>query len=115
MNTSVPLTPQRIGIILLTLATAIIHLILAFTSGGFFLVAFLLNAIGYLVLLGALYLTPDFLAGQRSLVHWALLAFTAVTFVLYFVFNWPDIWGTLGIVDKSIELLLIILLIADRP
>ncbi|MCZ7668819.1 MAG: hypothetical protein M5U34_17265 [Chloroflexi bacterium] len=47
---------------------------------------FLLNGVGYLALIIALYFIPQ-LAGQRALIRWALLAFTAVTFVLYFAFN----------------------------
>lgn len=98
----------------LTVATAIIHIVLAILSRDqtMFLVLFLLNGIGYLALLAALYFLPQ-MAGQRSMVRWALLAFTAVTFVLYFVFNWPDIWSPMGIVDKLIELVLIVLLLQE--
>ena len=102
------------GIIILTLITAAVHLFLGIQglSGGFGAM-FLLNGIGYLVLLAALYFIPQ-LAAQRSLIRWLLLAYTAATFVLYFVFNWPDIWGPLGIIDKAVELVLIVLLFLDR-
>ncbi|MCA9960972.1 MAG: hypothetical protein KC443_18155 [Anaerolineales bacterium] len=108
------LTARQWGIAGLAVATALIHFALALGGEGFFLVAFLLNGVGYLALMAALYFLPQ-LAGQRALVRWALLGFTAVTFILYFVFNWPDIWGPMGLLDKGIELVLMILLWLDRP
>lgn len=111
---SARLGPLQYIIILLTVVTALIHLFLGIgfipdTLGYIFV----LNAVGYLVLLAALYFIPQ-LAGRRGLIRWLLIAFTAVTFILYFVFNWPDVWGVMGIIDKAVELLLIILLILDR-
>ncbi len=101
------------GIIALTVITALIHLVLGITFFPDFLgILFILNAIGYLVLLAGLYFVPQ-LAKRRGTFRWLLLAFTAVTFVLYFVFNWPNIWGLGGLVDKAVELLLIILLLID--
>lgn len=96
----------------LVVATALIHIVLGFMSEGSFMIIFILNGLGYLALVAALYFLPQ-MAGQRSMVRWALLAFTAVTFILYFVFNWPDIWSPMGIVDKLIELVLIVLLLQE--
>ena len=107
------LTARQWGIAGLAVATALIHFALALGGEGFFLVAFLLNGVGYLALMAALYFLPQ-LAGQRALVRWALLGFTAVTFILYFVFNWPDVWNVMGIVDKLIELALIGLLLMEK-
>ena len=107
------LSGRQKAIAALTVATALIHIVLGIMSEGTFMIIFILNGLGYLALLAALYFLPQF-AAQRSLVRWALLAFTAVTFVLYFVFNWPDIWSPMGIVDKVIELLLIILLLQEQ-
>ena len=104
---------RQYAIIALTLATAVIHLILGFLSGGSFGAVFILNGLGYIVLLVALYFVPQLVA-QRSMVRYALLLFTAVTFILYFAFNWPDIWSPMGLIDKAIELVLIILLWMDR-
>jgi hypothetical protein len=42
------------------------------------------------------------------------MAFTAVTLVLYFVFNRQDPWQPLGLIDKAAELVLIILLWMDK-
>ncbi len=104
------LNPKRYAIIALTVITALIHLGLGISFSD---PMFILNGVGYLVLIVALYFIPQ-LAGQRSLIRWVLIAYTAVTFVLYFVFNWPDIWGSAGLIDKTIELVLIILLWLDR-
>ena len=103
------LNPKRYAIIALTVITAVIHLGLGI---GFTDPLFILNGVGYLVLIVALYFISP-LAGQRSLIRWALLAFTAVTFVLYFVLT-DNILSPLGIIDKVIELILIILLWLDR-
>jgi hypothetical protein len=113
MNRLAKLSGRQQGIVGLTMATALIHIVLGIMSGGTFLVIFLLNGLGYLGLLAALYFLPQ-MAAQRSLVRWALLAFTAVTFLLYFVFNWPDIWSPMGLIDKVIELLLLILLWQEK-
>jgi hypothetical protein len=108
------LNSRQIGILILAALTALIHLFLGFTSlgDGFFGIIFLLNGLGYLLLAG-LYLAPQFSA-QRSLIRWALLGYTALTFILYFLFNWPDVWSPVGLGNKAIELVLIILLWLDR-
>ena len=108
------LSGLQYGIVILTVITAAIHLFrgIQTLSAGFGML-FILNGIGYVVLIVALYFIPQ-LAAQRSLIRWLLLAYTAVTFVLYFVFNWPDIWEPVGIVDKAVELILIVLLFLDR-
>ena len=106
-------TSKQIGIIILTALTALIHLALGIGSGGSFGLLFILNFLGYLALLAGLYFIPQ-LAGQRSLIHWAFIAYTAVTIVLYFVFNWPNVWGPAGLADKVIEIVLLILLWQER-
>lgn len=113
MEKSVQLGQRQYLIIGLTVVTAIIHLVLGvlnLPNGG---ILFVLNGIGYLALVAGLYFVPQ-LAAQRSLVRWALIGFTAVTVVLYFVFNWPDVWNVMGIVDKLIELALIGLLLMEK-
>jgi hypothetical protein len=112
MNNS--LGGRQYAIIVLTVITAAIHLFLGISSlPDTFGYVFILNGISYLALLIALYFIPQ-LAPRRALIRWLLLAFAAVTFVLYFVFNWPDIWSPLGIVTKADELVLIVLLFLDR-
>lgn len=110
------LNPQRYGIVALTVITALIHLVLGFGFLGTdttFAIVFILNGIGYLALIAGLYFVPQ-LADQRANIRWVLLAFTAVTFVLYFVFNWPDVWSPFGLFDKAVELILIVLLWMDQ-
>ena len=106
------LTPIRIGIIALTLATAAIHLLLAFAfPDPMFTTMFILNALGYLALLVA-YFLPQ-LDRYHSLVRWLLIAFAAVTVVGYFVFNASNFINPLSLVAKAIEVVLIVLLFLD--
>ncbi len=108
MNVS-KLKPAHIAIILLTIATALIHLFLAIIFPPM-RVLFVLNGVGFLALLVA-YFLPQ-LSNYRNLIRWALIAFAAVTVVGYFVVNGikPD---PLGWITKLIEVALIILLWLD--
>ena len=106
-----------VGIFLLTLATASIHLYLAFTAIpimglNFGVMLFIFNGLGYLGLLAVLQLPVPQLARFRSAARWALIAFAAVTIVLFFVMA-PKPYTILGYVDKAIEVALIALLLAD--
>jgi hypothetical protein len=106
---------MQIAIIALTLLTALIHLALAFPSFGdypVFAVLFLLNGIGYLALVAGLYFVPA-LAARRPLIRWALIGFTAVTIVAYLALNVGE-YSALGLADKAIEAVLILLLLRDR-
>jgi len=105
-----------VGIFLLTLATAVIHLYLAFTAiaymgFNFGVMLFIFNGLGYLGLLAALQLPIPLLARFRSAARWALIAFAALTIVLFFLMA-PS-YTILGYVDKAIEVALIALLLAD--
>jgi hypothetical protein len=95
----------QLGIIVLAVATAVIHIVLAIPEG---LMMFYLNGAGYLVLTTALFLPQ--LKGLRKYVRWALIGFTAVT-----VIGWAAIGMRVPIayVDKLIELGLIVLLWMD--
>lgn len=97
------LTAIDYGIILLTLATALIHFTLMFPSA-----MFIFNALGYLALLAALYLPIPALAERRDFVRWALIGYTAFTIV-----SWVAMGSRIPIayVDKLIEAVLIVLLI----
>lgn len=99
--------PLQIGIIVLTLATAIIHLVLAIPNQ---LTMFYLNALGYVVLLAALYLPIAALAPYRSLVRWALIAYTAVTVIAWVAIGERN---TIAYADKAIEVALIVLLLLE--
>jgi len=112
MSKSVELGPLQYGIIALAIATGLIHLlVLGILSGQ---ILFTLNGLGYLALVAAIYLPLRFLAGYRGLARWLLMGYTALTLVLYFVMNWPDVWNPLGIITKVIEVVLIVLLWIDR-
>jgi hypothetical protein len=100
------MNPIRIGILLLGLATAIIHLQLLFPD-----LLFILNGLGYLGLLAAYFLPIPMFQARHGLVRWALIAFAAVTIIAW-VFMGER--STLAYVDKTIEVLLIILLFLDR-
>jgi hypothetical protein len=105
-----------VGIFLLTLATAVIHLYLGITAIGsmgfnFGVMLFILNGLGYLGLVAALQLPIRQLARFRSAARWALVAFTALTIVLFFVMA-PQ-YTIIGYVDKAIEVALIALLLAE--
>jgi hypothetical protein len=105
-----------VGIFLLTLATAVIHLYLALSAVAsmgfnFGVMLFILNGLGYLGLLAALQLPIRQLAHFRSAARWALVAFAALTIVLFFIMA-PE-YTIIGYVDKAIEVALIGLLLAD--
>src|SRR5947199_1531343 len=71
---------------------------------------FILNGIGYLVLVIALYLPP--LYRFQRLVRWLLIIFAATTFFLYFLVNGFHL-QTISIIDTLAEITLIILLLID--
>jgi hypothetical protein len=106
----------RVGIFLLTLATAVIHLYLAFTAIPYYglnfgVMLFILNGLGYLGLLAALQLPIPQLARFRNAARWTLVAYAALTIVLFFAM--APFYEFIGYVDKAIEVALISLLIAD--
>jgi hypothetical protein len=99
------LDPLQVGIILLTLITAVIHLSLVFPS-----ILFILNGLGYLALLGALFLPIPQLTGYRALVRWALVGYAALTIVLWILMGSRI---PIAYVAKVDEVILIVLLWLD--
>jgi len=71
---------------------------------------FLLNGIGYLVLVGALYLPQ--LRQYQTTVRWLLIAFAAVTIIMYFAIAGVR-FNPVGYLTKAVEVVLIILLLID--
>lgn len=104
-------TTLRTGILIFGLITALVHLIILnlgyLRDTGRPDLLFTLNGLGYLGLLAAFFIRIPFLANQRTLVHVAFIAFTAVT-VLAWVFVGSK--SALGYGDKIVEILLIIAL-----
>lgn len=101
----------RVAIIILTVATAIIH----FRQAFLFLIPdilFVLNGISYLGLLAALYLPIARLAAYKNIIRFALIGFTALTIVLWFAITGG--YGTsIAYIDKAIEAVLIVMLVID--
>jgi len=105
-----PYEPLQIGIIILGLGTAITHLGVGLT--GFPLI--LLNGLGYFALLGLVFLPFSFLGPYRTLARRALIGYTALTFVLYFIVRGvgPDgeaFKDSLGLINKANEAVLLLL------
>ena len=98
-------TALKIGILLLTLGTAITHLQLNFPDP-----VFMLNGLGYLTLLAALYLPIPQLDNYRSLVRWAFVGYTALTIFLWVLIGERT---PIGYVNKLNELVLISLLLVE--
>jgi hypothetical protein len=99
----------QIGIIILTLATALIHFSLLFPD-----VMFILNGLGYLALLAAYFLPIDLARKNHNLVRWLFILYTVVTIIAWVMIgdkSWPA--GALGYVTKLIELVLIVMLVVD--
>lgn len=101
----------RAAIVVLTLITAVVHLVVLnigiYQLKGGIDPLFTLNGLGYLVLLGVLVLRPSFLAGNENLVHWAFIAYTAVTIIAWVAIGSKN---TLGFLTKLDEVLLILAL-----
>ena len=113
-TTQTKLGPKQIAIIVLTLATSLIHLFLFISLGAHFAsgdIMFLLNCLGYLALLAAYFL--PFAQQYHGQVRWAFIGFTAVTIIAWLILGDKSWW--LGYVTKLIEIILIILLWTDKP
>jgi hypothetical protein len=105
---NLPAPRLRIGIIVLTVATAAVHLYLGVQG----LPLFVLNGLGYLTLLAALYLPVPQLVPYRNLIRWALVGFTLLTIVLW-LFITGGASTAVGYLDKTIEVLLVFMLLAE--
>lgn len=97
--------PIKIAIILLTLATAVIHIVLAIPEG---LKMFYLNGLGYLTLLTAFFLPQ--LKDQRNIIRWALIVYAGITIIAWIFIGERS---QVGIIDKTIEIILIVVLLID--
>jgi hypothetical protein len=104
-----------VAIVTLTVVTAAIHFSRAVVDPEI-RVLFLLNGLGYLGLLVALYEPPPVLRPRRWLMRRVLIGYTLLTIVLFFVWGMMSgEWPLVGLVDKAIEVTLLVLLWhADR-
>ena len=71
-------TAIRIGVIILTLMAALVHISLLFPDP-----VFILNGLGYLALLAALYLPVPRLVPHRRAVRWALIGYATLTILTW--------------------------------
>ncbi len=97
----------RTAVIVLTLVTALIHLVVLNILLRSVSIPFTLNGLGFLVLL-FVFLTPSILPAQRRLIHYAFMAYTAVTILAWLLQGDPG--EILGIITKLVEVLLIVAL-----
>ncbi len=102
---------QQIGITILAVATAIVHLMLAvgaYTQGDTTtFIMFTLNGLGYLTLLAATFLPLPVAKNNPKLVRWVFIGFTAVTMLGWVIIGNRN---AIAYMDKVIELALIALL-----
>jgi hypothetical protein len=112
-NVRTQLGPVQIGVILLTLATAFIHLYLSsmIFASGMNGTLFILNCLGYLALLAGLFLPIPVVKDYRPVVRILFIAFTLVTILAWAILGMRNAWGY---ADKAIEVVLVILLWLDR-
>ena len=68
----------RIGVVVLTLMAAVVHISLLFPDP-----VFILNGIGYLGLLAALYLPVPRLVTHRRAVRWTLIGYATLTILAW--------------------------------
>lgn len=102
---------RRTLIILLTLITAGIHIYFFSTDpkGGMLFTMFLLNGLGYLGLLGVLYLPQGLPASFTRLIRPVFIGYTILTIALYIIIGAASgIWSApLAPISKVAEALLV--------
>ncbi|WP_322806452.1 hypothetical protein [Thermanaerothrix sp.] len=97
---------RTLVIVLMTLATAFIHISLLFPDP-----VFILNGLGYLAFLGAYLLGRERLGERFLWVRYGFIAYTGVTILLWVLIGART---PLGYITKVIEILLVGLLVTDR-
>ena len=99
-----------VAIMVLTITTALIHLTLDFPN-----MLFILNGLGYLALLAAMYVPIGrIFTGMRPIARWTLIGYALVTIVAWIAMGDRT---TLAYFTKAVEALLIVLLFVEsrRP
>src|SRR5215218_5921222 len=95
----------RIGVVVLTVVAAIVHLSLLFPDP-----VFILNGLGYLTLLAALYLPIPRLVPHRRLVRWTLIGYATLTILAWIAIGERTLLGYSTTAD---EVALVILLLIE--
>lgn len=97
----------RAGIVVLALVAAGIHFSLLFPD-----LVFILNGLGFLALLAA-YIAPlPIFQKNKNIIRWAFIGYTALTIAAWVILG--DKSMPLGWLTKGVEVLLILLLLADQ-
>lgn len=113
-DTSTRFGTMKIGILLLGVITAIVHLVvlnvLLFAEEGISIL-FTLNGLGYLAMLAAYFLPVPIFQKNRGLIRWVFIGYTALTILAWIPGGSRD---QLGYGTKLVELVLILLLFLDR-
>ena len=99
-------TAIRIGVVVLTLMAAIVHLSLLFPDP-----VFILNGIGYLTLLAALYVPVPRLVPHRRVARWALVGYATLTILAWVAIGEHTL---LGYSTTAGEVALVILLLMEN-
>lgn len=97
----------RIGVVVLTLMAAIVHLSRLFPDP-----VFILNGLGYLMLLAALNLPIPRLVPHRRLVRWALIGYATLTILAWVAIGERTLVGYSTTVGELA--LVVLLLMEDR-
>ncbi|WP_267643172.1 DUF7475 family protein [Haloarchaeobius amylolyticus] len=94
--------------VLLVLVTALVHLYEGVEdfNEGVLGILFLLAGLGFL---GAIVLF--FLDFPRLPLYIVGIFYTGLQFVLYFVLRWPEVYDTLGVFDKAVQFVLMLVLV----
>ena len=95
----------HVGVIVLTLIAAAVHLSLLFPDP-----AFILNGLGYLTLLAALYLPIPQLVPHRRIVRLTLIGYATLTILLWVAIGERNL---LGFSTTADEVALVILLLVE--
>jgi hypothetical protein len=95
----------RLSVVVLTLIAAIVHLSLLFPDP-----VFILNGLGYLTLLAALYLPIPRLGPHRRLVRWTLIGYAMLTILAWVAIGERTMLGYSTTAD---EVALIVLLVIE--
>ena len=98
--------PLELGVVVLAAATAAVHIFLGLSG----LPLFVLNELGYLALVTALYLPAPRLAPYRNAVRWVLIGYAALTIALWLFVGART---PIGYADKLVEVALISLLLIE--
>ncbi|NUM44568.1 MAG: hypothetical protein HUU38_07655 [Anaerolineales bacterium] len=108
-------------ITLLTLLTAVIHLFLGINGGLSLMpedglnILFVLNGIGYIYLVIAVFWMPNFLKDRNPVLRRVFIGYVLVTIVLYFVINGVEgLLSPLGMFTKGVEGLLLLGIVQSR-